>query len=251
MPAPLSLVAPEFGSKTPVSGASRSSLFILSLPRSLSSLVHGACCHALALRSPAWTSDGEVMNVERSIFLSDRTLCAKYTLPKLSHLFGPATDFLEEVIQPQGFCYKDVTQPFVTSAWLSARPDIRVLKIMPNIAHTALAMLRRNWLYPAIAAPPGQGDMAKRLIAGLTAATGAMTAVAGESVQFDDLLAGPEALEQALSRLYPEFDSPRCDFGPAFGKGRAEVLARRQLPVWSMLERFVEEAAASEPLAAA
>lgn len=248
MPEPLYLAAPEFGSKAANSGPPRPSLFILSLPRSLSSLVHEACCRALDLRGPAWTSDGEVMNVERSIFLSDRALCAKYTLPRLPHLFGPATDFLAEVTQPHGFCYKDVTQPFVTSAWLRTQPHLRVLKIVPNIAHTALAMLRRNWLYPTIAAPPGQGDIPARLIVGLTRAADAMATVSGESVAFDDLLAGPDALNEALARLYPEFDLPHCDFGVGFGDGRAEVLARRELPIWPVLEAHVRSAAAPERL---
>jgi hypothetical protein len=41
------------------------SLFVVSLPRSLSSLLYVAAARALGLAEPAWTSDGEILNRER------------------------------------------------------------------------------------------------------------------------------------------------------------------------------------------
>ena len=41
------------------------SLFVVSLPRSLSSLLYVAAAHALGLAEPTWTSDGEILNRDR------------------------------------------------------------------------------------------------------------------------------------------------------------------------------------------
>ena len=42
-----------------------SSLFVVSLPRSLSSLLYVAAARAIGLSQPAWTSDGETLNRDR------------------------------------------------------------------------------------------------------------------------------------------------------------------------------------------
>ena len=41
------------------------SLFVLSLPRSLSTLLYHAAREAMTLCEPAWTSDGEILNADR------------------------------------------------------------------------------------------------------------------------------------------------------------------------------------------
>ncbi len=238
MSAASAMAAKEFGNGSRTPDSPQPSLFILSLPRSLSSLVHKTCCAALGFRNPAWTSDGEILNIERSTFLSDRAVGAKYSQAHQVHLFGPATDFLDEVVQPSGFCYKDVTQPFVTSAWLRAHPDIRVLKIVPNFAHVAYAMLRRRWFYPSIASQAATTAMPARVMAGLIKASAAIATVPGESVAFDDLVTGVEPLRQALLRLYPEIDLRTLDFGADFATGQADVLGRRELPDYKVLQEL-------------
>src|SRR5262249_60485426 len=41
------------------------SLFVVSLPRSLSSLLYVAAARAIGLSEPPWTSDGEILNRDR------------------------------------------------------------------------------------------------------------------------------------------------------------------------------------------
>ena len=41
------------------------SLFVVSLPRSLSSFLYVAAARAIGLAEPAWTSDGEILNRDR------------------------------------------------------------------------------------------------------------------------------------------------------------------------------------------
>lgn len=41
------------------------SLFVVSLPRSLSTLIYHAVRQSVGLEEPIWTSDGEIMNLDR------------------------------------------------------------------------------------------------------------------------------------------------------------------------------------------
>ena len=97
------------------------SLFVVSLPRSLSSFLYHVSCAALKLDSPSWTSDGEIMNAERFAFCreAEETGWPKFTQAGDSGgLDSRLKDYLDQVTVKGGFGYKDVIQPFVVSDWL-------------------------------------------------------------------------------------------------------------------------------------
>src|SRR5580704_16991905 len=105
----------------------RPSLFIISLPRSLSSLVHHQSAAALGLRSPTWTSAGVILNGER-LAVSGAADGPRFTLPENQFLCEQLWEFLDAVAQPAGYCYKDVVQPFIVSHWLQ-KQELCVLRI--------------------------------------------------------------------------------------------------------------------------
>ena len=181
------------------------SLFVIALPRSLSSFTYHVARAALGLAEPVWTSDGEVLNNDR-----------------FAHYGGPAHDdgrkftrdgptarqlwaFLDQVVQPVGFAYKDVVQPFVVSRWLTARArGLAVLRIRRPLADVALSMLGQAWLYPArlpTGMPPG--DVESALLRGLLAAEAALDVVPAVEVGYDALVRDETALTDALRRLAP------------------------------------------------
>ncbi len=225
------------------------SLFILSLPRSLSSQVHAMACEALDLQSPAWTSAGEVLNHDRSVLSGDIGGGGpKFTTPRHADRFGPAQDFLTQIVATEGFAYKDVVQPFVASQWLRDHPGIAVLKIRPNIAHVAFAMIARRWLYPTIASTAGN-CVEERMVSGLLRAAEALERVPGECVAYDDLVDGFEPLRMALSRLYPDRTIAPLRAGASFDADRAALLQRRSGPLYLQLQQ-VEQRMGTLPPAA-
>ena len=50
------------------------SLFIVSLPRSLSSQTYELCTKAIGLKEPRWTTHGEILNADRVIETEKKTL---------------------------------------------------------------------------------------------------------------------------------------------------------------------------------
>jgi hypothetical protein len=195
----------------------------------------------LRLESPAWTTAGEILNLDRFAMHGGQELRSpKYVLPHHGAIYTSAMQFLDQVSVENGFCYKDVTQPFVMSSWLSRGPLRPVLKIRPNIAHTAFAMLQRKWMYPTIASR-GSGGWPAMMVEGLLAAETVMRAVPGEEVGFDELLESFAPLDRALARLYPgERVAPLAPL-PDFERRRDEVLARRQLDNFKALSAIERE----------
>ncbi len=101
---------------------SRPSLFVVSLPRSLSTLLYHAIRQSLALREPQWTTDGEILNVRRFAFLAEEGAVEGVRYVQRDHdgpRFAKLLAFLDQVTQAQGFAYKDVIQPFVVGEWLA------------------------------------------------------------------------------------------------------------------------------------
>jgi hypothetical protein len=216
------------------------SLFIISLPRSMSSKLHRLCCSALNLQNPSWTSDGEILNVDRSVLMLGRAShCLKYTRADSEAIFHPTKKFLSQLVSKEDYCYKDVTQPFIVSEWLRENPDINVVKIIPNLCHVAFAMMQRQWLYPTAAAGHN-GDMLGMMITGLRRAAAAIDAVPGEAVHYDDLVFSFEPLRQALSRLYPQIDIDTIAQDRGFGQYRDQVLDRRKQDTYQELQRATE-----------
>jgi hypothetical protein len=213
------------------------SLFVAALPRSLSTIAYHASRLALGLEEPVWTSDGEILNNDRSVLYGGPThdAGAKYVHSAAEPaLFQRMTAFLDQVTRPEGFAYKDVVQPFVAAAWLPAS-GLRVLRIRRRLADVAYSMLRMQWLYPARAAAPHGADEGEEplsletaVVRGLLAAEAALQELPGEVIEYDDLIADEEALVGALRRLYPDARVRGFRFiDESFERRSSAILARR------------------------
>ena len=224
------------------------SLFILALPRTLSTVVHAQACVALGFRQPLWTTAGEILNGDRIVVsgVDQREPSPKFTLPEESYAFAQWTELLDDVIVRTGRAYKDVVQPFVVSRWL---PDqgLAVLRLRRPIADVALSMRRHGWWYPERAGGE-EGDRLDCLLRGLLRASEALAAVPAEIVEFEDLLRDPEALRAALSRLYPGREIPPLDYlDEAFRQHARRVVETRREPLWLDLQRRLEALTDREP----
>ncbi|HYH44676.1 MAG TPA: hypothetical protein VEG34_03260 [Thermoanaerobaculia bacterium] len=223
------------------------SLFVVALPRSLSSVAYHASRLALGLAEPVWTSDGEILNNDRSVLYGGPTHDAG---SKYVHSAAPAfqrvTAFLDQVACREGFAYKDVVQPFVAAAWLPAS-GLRVLRIHRRLADVAFSMLQMQWLYPALAAAPHGKDeedephsLETAVIRGLLAAEAALQALPGEVVDFEDLIADESVLIGSLQRLYPDARVRGVRFiDESFECHRGAVLARRNEDEYQRIERSI------------
>jgi hypothetical protein len=217
------------------------SLFVVSLPRSLSSRVHRAAREALGLREPAWTSSGEILNADRFVTHggSPNDSCRKYVREEDDRrAFAALGQFLSHVVQPRGFAYKDVVQPFVVARWLphAGLRDLRVLRIRRPLADIAWSMLAQGWLYPARGV---EGEAA--LIQGLAEAERALAALPGEAVDYDDLITSESALQSALANLYPDREiGPVRYLDDTFAKRRDAVLRRRGEERYREIEAAVQ-----------
>lgn len=209
------------------------SLFVIALPRSLSTLVYEQCCAALDLRSPGWTSAGEILNGDRVAISAERPSGEnpKLTPPESRYASERLGEFLDDVVAPTGRAYKDVVQPFVVARWLAGR-DLAVLRIRRSLADVAWSMQRAGWWYPEQVATAGE-DRLDRLLSGLLRASRALDAVPAEVVELEDLLRSEEPLRAALRRLYPGRDVPPLSYiDDGFRLRSRKMLADRQDPLW-------------------
>ena len=218
------------------------SLFVVSLPRSLSSLLYVAAARAIGLAQPRWTSDGEILNRERvprrlqSVAPSDERFTLLGSAPDA---FAHMTSYLDHAALRQGFAYKDVVQPFVIGGW-EGLGDFKVLKVRRNLAEVAYAMLKRQWLYPARAASVFDAHP-WTLVEGLVRAETVLDALPGETVDYRDAILDHGPLEAALRRLYPDVPLAGLryiDRGFARTRGRLEA-ERRDSLVFRRLEWIV------------
>jgi hypothetical protein len=221
-----------------------SSLFVVSLPRSLSSLLYVAAAHAIGLAEPRWTSDGEILNRDRvprrlqGLAPADERFTLLGPDPAA---FGDMTSYLDRAAARQGVAYKDVVQPFVVGGW-EGLADFKVLKVRRNVAEVAFAMLKRRWLYPARAASVFDAHP-WALVEGLLRAEAVLDALPGETVEYADAVFAHEPLAGALRRLYPgvPLAPPRyIDRGFARTRRRLEA-ERRDSLVFRRLEWIVSE----------
>jgi hypothetical protein len=210
------------------------SLFLVSLPRSLSSLLYQRIRPALGLSEPVWTSDGEILNLHRFVHLPPGSDLEglRFTPPEHKR-FDRFVAFLNQATVRDGFFYKDVVQPFVVAHWLPAS-GLAALRIERPLADVALAMLDRGWLYPRAAAEP-EDDPERALLTGLARAQKALAAIPGPVVRYDDLLWDEEALAAALRELYGGGAVP-CYVDEDFRTIRDAVLARRETERWERLD---------------
>jgi hypothetical protein len=237
---------------------SRPSLFVVALPRSLSSLTYHAARRALALHEPEWTTDGEILNVRRFALLASEGTVegVKYVeRGRDGRRFDQLLGFLDQVTRAEGFAYKDVIQPYVVAEWLAAG-RARALHLDRPVPDVAYAMLERGWLYPArwaaeLEPEAGAADLERRLVAGLLRARRALAAVAGPHVLYDDLIRDEAPLWDALVALYGD-DVPRPAYlDAAFSRAREEVLRRRDTDRHQRLAALCAELAAGDAAPAA
>jgi len=218
------------------------SLFVVSLPRSLSSLLYVAAARAVGLAEPAWTSDGEILNRERVPRRLQRLAPAdeRFTLlGSAPNAFESMTGYLDRAALRQGFAYKDVVQPFVIGGW-EGLGDFKVLKVRRDVAEVAYTMLKRNWLYPARAASVFEAHP-WALVEGLVRAETVLDALPGETVEYADAVYHHRPLEAALRRLYPEAPiAPPRYIDRGFARTRRRLEAdRRDSLVFRRLEGIV------------
>lgn len=224
------------------------SLFVVSLPRSLSSLLYQTLRRTLGLAEPVWTSDGEVLNLHRFAHLPEGSEVEglRFTDPARDpERFERLVAFLDQAIVREGFLYKDVVQPFVAARWLPGS-GLATLRIERPLADVALAMSERGWLYPRAAADRN-GDPERQLVAGLVRASRALAEIPGPVLRFDELIHDEEPLAAALRGLYGDVPAPRY-LDDGFRAVREEVLRRRETDRWRHLERVIKEVAEEMPV---
>jgi hypothetical protein len=231
----------------------KSSLFVVSLPRSLSSMTYYIARVVLGLNAPSWTSDGEILNIDRYALYPgpSHDTSVKFLLKeKNAALFQVAIDFLDQATVPAGFAYKDVVQPFVVSEWLRSS-QFRVLRIKRNLTDVAFSMLNQGWHYPRFASH-SEGDLEEMLIEGIIHADMALDSVPGEQVDYDDLIVDESVLRNALVKLYPNDTIHEFKYSDSFRATGDTILQRRSSDQYKMLGEKVEKLAdsirQSEPL---
>lgn len=230
-------------------GAALPSLFVLSLPRSLSSVVHERARAALGLQAPAWTSAGEILNVGRWRMLAEECTEGRYEHDAAGARFDVWQRFLHDTVRPHGHAYKNVVQPFACAHWLAQGRGraLRVLCLHRPVADVAWSMLKAGWRYPQRAAS-AEGDDTDRLLR----AQQALSEVDGVELAFDAIGPAPDALSDALRRLYPEATLPTE--GTALMTDRAfaarfnEMLQRRSTPLWRTLDARIRDCEALQPV---
>ena len=216
------------------------SLFVIALPRSLSTVVYEQCAAALDLRMPAWTSAGEILNGDRLVLTHAEDGGLKFTPPGRAVEFTRIRRFLDDVVQPTGVAYKDVVQPFVVADWLRDR-RLPVLRIERPLADVAFAFERAGWRYPMQAAS-AHGDDTERLLRGLARAARALAAVRAVTLDFDAAIDDDTALRDALAQLYPQRDiAPLRYRDDAFVAYARTVRERRRHPRWLLLDARLRE----------
>jgi hypothetical protein len=205
------------------------SLFVVSLPRSLSSLLYVAAARAIGLAEPTWTSDGEILNRDRVPRRKQDLVPAdeRFTLlGSAPDVFESMTSYLDRSALRRGFAYKDVVQPFVIGGW-EGLGEFKVLKVRRNVAEVAYTMLKRQWLYPARAASVFEGHP-WAVVEGLVRAEAVLDALPGETVEYSEAVLDHAPLELALGRLYPDAPlEPLAYIDRGFARTRRRLEAER------------------------
>ncbi|NKC10713.1 MAG: hypothetical protein GKR94_00460 [Gammaproteobacteria bacterium] len=223
-------------------------MFIVALPRSLSSRMYHLARQALNLKEPDWTTDGEIMNLDRHVAFEPTPVpeAAKFTHPLVDEKrCEKMRTFLEQLAIRRGYAYKDVVQPFVVSKWLATTSGMPVLRIDRPLVDVVYAMLARDWVYPRNAATLST-DREGAVIEGLIRARASLDAIAGaQAVHFDELTVDSNVLEKAFTNLYPQTNIALPNYRtPDFVAELTPVLARRRTSRYRRLQhrcRYIAE----------
>jgi hypothetical protein len=200
------------------------------------------------LDQPSWTTDGEILNMDRFVFLlrPQYDFGRKFTLEKTEpDAFWKMNHFLDQIAQPSGFLYKDVVQPFVMARWLKKR-SFPTLIIRRPVADVVYAMTARGWNYPGIMFS-NLMDNELAVVKGLARAARALDMIPGHFIDFDELVFSEEVVYRALRSFYPKVDARRVQYIDAKFEGvRGEILARRKTEKYqAIVEMLATDAGAT------
>jgi hypothetical protein len=219
------------------------SLFIVSLPRSLSSLVYFMTQRAFLLKESPNVSEGEILNGDRyaSYGVIGESAWKRFTRKELDPgTFYLSSLILDHVVQSEGHIYKDVVQPFVVADWLVSR-ELHILHLTRCLPDVAFAMLQKDWLYPSTASEH-RDDRELAFLEGLVRADQALLRLPAVRADYDDLVSDEETLWSRLRHLYPERPMWRTPFIDAqFRLRRAEILSRRKTREYRRLEERIAD----------
>jgi hypothetical protein len=205
------------------------SLFLVSLPRSLSSLLYQRIRDTLGFAEPRWTSDGEILNLHRLALMPGEGAIEGVRFLRRSidpERFDRLLTFLDHATVRTGFLYKDVVHPFVSAEWLP-RSGLHVLHLERPLADVAWSMLDHGWLYPRAAADGG-GDGERQLLTGLARARRALACIGAPVLTFDEIVHDEEPLARALRSMYGDDIPCPAYLDDGFRAVRLETLARRR-----------------------
>jgi hypothetical protein len=222
------------------------SLFVVALPTSLSCVVYKAAKNALGLQAPGWTTDGEFLNADRFVLVSQPTEegIRKFTVQEQERSeFRKIAEFVDQVVVPHGFAYKDVVQPFVMAQWLKKNlpPTIKVKRRIADVAYSMI--IKNKWHYPKRLFPETE-PLEVAVIQGLLRAQEELDSIPGEELEFDQLIEDEGVLRSALTALYGDsvgFKEPKY-IDHKFRVRRDEVMGRRRTEEYARVLDFVSQA---------
>jgi len=223
------------------------SLFVISLPRSLSTVVYHTARKWLGLAEPTWTTDGEILNNDRFVMYrgAAHDEGRKFTDPAAEPLVARQLEmFVAQTVQPFGYAYKDVVQPLVITNWLRANAgSLSILRIRRDVADVALSMLRNRWLYPSnLHEKTARTDMEAAFLHGLLDAEAALASVPAVEVDYDALIDGEQSLRDALHALAPHGEPAGVKYIDAeFRDKREECLRERDSERHRLLRARIDE----------
>ncbi len=218
-------------------GPPAASLFVVGLPRSLSTLVVLRAGAALGLAEPSWAGAAELLNLDRNRLHGGPGYdeSRKFAHPELDpEVVDAAEALLDDAVRPSDRIYKDVVQPFAVARWLATHPTNTLVLERP-LADVAFAMLASRWYYPATASWLAR-DRKAAVLEGLVRAEQALAGIAGVRLRFDDLIDDEDVLWRALAELYPDADLDTISYRDGvFVTETRRQRARRVIPAYRAL----------------
>ena len=205
--------------------------------------MYHASRRCLNLREPTWTSDGEFLNADRFALLPqpNNDFGNKFTTEAQRDLFQKVFDFLDQIVRPHGFAYKDVTQPFVVAAWIKENQP-PTIKLKRNIADVAYSMLQNHWHYPKRLFQ-NTGSIEIGVIQGLLQAQRAIDSIPAPELDFDGLIYDESLLQSILVGLYGNIVIKEVRYlDDGFRRKREEIMKRRSSAQYQRILEHVEKA---------
>jgi len=193
-----------------------------------------------SLREAQWTTDGEILNLDRHILLSNmlgkEADSIKYLHRKAApESFHRAMSFLDECTHSKGYLYKDVTQSFLLSAW-PRLSEFTTIYLHRSVVDVAYSVLGRNWDWPAHVINrknPSRADV----LHGLLLAEECLKAIPARIIDFDEVIHSPQLLE----KLLPEYPVTPVNFlTDDFCRQRDAILQKRRNRDYQELEEEIE-----------